>query len=108
MKSEIIRSEQQLDEDMDYSLKEYKMSAQLHLDFRHMDSYFNVHCDYDFLNSISVGDELFITNEDTGNLSPLVISVELDDNNYRNKILKVTRKIYSPTSLDVYVLPTDN
>ena len=91
--------------ELDVTLKEYKEAGNLYDDYRNGHNDFWATCDFDFLKNLMVGDELHLTNEETGNLAPFVHTIELedDDNNYRTKMLKVTRKIYSPTSLDVYV-----
>ena len=105
----IYRSEQNLDSELDVTFEEYKEVGNLRYDYRYELSTspnFWATCDYDFLKNLNVGNVLFLTNEDTGNLSPLVHSIELDDDNYKIKLLRVTRKIYSPTGLDVYVVET--
>ena len=98
------RADQDLGDD-DFSFDKYQKFGNLFNDYRDEDSENDlaVTCYYDFLKHLSVGDELIITNE-TGNLSPFVYSLELDYGEYEHKTLRVTRKIYSGISLDVYVV----
>jgi hypothetical protein len=105
----MYRTEQDLDDQLDLTLEEYKEAGNLHDDYRvNRKGSFWATCDYDFLKHLQVGDILQLTKEETGNLSPLVISVELDEDNFVTKLLKVTRKIYSASGLDVYVAETED
>ena len=86
-------------------LKQYKKAGNLFNDYRYIDEDFAVTCDYDFLKNLSVGDCLTLSEEVD---SPWVLSIEFDDLNWSSKLLKVTRKIYSPSTLDVYVVEVDD
>lgn len=101
------RKEQYLTE-CDLTLKEYTEVGNLYNDYREIDDGLWAVCDYNFLKHLVVGDVLMLVNEDTQNFSPWVVSIELDENNRKNKLFRVTRKIYSAGGLDVYVVETDD
>lgn len=102
---EILRAKQKLNEEMDIiDMEEYRLSGTIHVDFRYDETMFKAIGNYDFLNNLSINDEIMLTNEDTGNLSPFIICIDLDDDDYKRKKLTVTRKVYSPMGLDIYVV----
>lgn len=96
--------------DCDMTWEEYTQAGHINSDYRQADIDLWVTCEYDFVNSLQVGDVLMLAHEDTGVLSPWVISVEIDDNDYVGdvKLLRVTRKIHSAMGLNVYVVETDD
>lgn len=102
---ELYRKKQKLNDDLDViTMEEYKECAKLWYDFRIEDISFCATCDFQTLKDIQIGEEIMLINEDTNNLSPYVFSIEIDDENIRRTTFEVTRKIYSPTGLDVYVI----
>ena len=93
------------------NMEEYNQSGSLRGDYRQTDEDLVVSCDYDFLRHLNVGDVMMLINEETQNLNPWIFSVELsefEDDELDNSLWRVTRKIYSATGLDVYVVKTDD
>jgi len=99
----ISRPKQKLGE-LDYTLELYMESGTIFNDYRVNDDSFWACCDYDFCKHLQVGDEFHLTNEETHNLSPVVNTIVDDEYSYATQMLVVTRKIYSPTGLDIYVV----
>ena len=92
--------------EIDSTLEEYRSCGFMFNDYRQQEEDLSVVCDYDFLKHLNVGDIVQLRLEDSGNFIPFVISLELtdDENDLSYKLLRVTRKIYSAGSLDVYVV----
>jgi len=97
----MTRKEQELCQD-DRTWEEYTEAGFIWNDYHRTDDDLAMTCHYDFLKHLNVGDVIQPVLEITQNLAPWVISVELDDE-FTDKLLVVTRKIYSAGSLDVYV-----
>lgn len=95
------RKDQEMGE-TDCTWKEYTEAGFIWNDYHTTEDDLAMTCEYDFLKHLNVGDVIQPTLEETGNLAPWIISVELDED-YTGKLLVVTRKIYSAGSLDVYV-----
>jgi hypothetical protein len=107
----LFRKEQNLDPDMDVTPEEYLEAGSLRADYRLTNEDLVVMCDYEFLKGLNKGDIIMLMNEETQNLSPFVLYTELtkyDDNGVDNRLWKVTRKVYSAGSLDVYVIDVDD
>lgn len=103
----IVRKEQKLDPEIDLTPEEYISSGSIRNDYRFTYTKdFLVRCGYDFLKHLNIGDEILLIHEDTTNLHPFVISLELDEDDYARRVLEVTRKIYTSEGLDVYIIPT--
>ena len=85
--------------------EEYYDTGNLFNDYRETDDDLAVTCDYEFLRTLQVGDVIQIAEDFE---SPWVQGIQLDEGDWYRKLLRVTRKIYSPTSLDVYVVETDD
>lgn len=81
--------------------EEYTRIGNVFNDYRVSESDFAITCDYSFLQGLNVGDIIQPSEEQD---APWLKSIELDDDDWCYKPLRVTRKIYSSSSLDVYVV----
>lgn len=79
----------------------YTRTGNVFNDYRENTGDLALTCDYAFLQGLNVGDIIQPSEEQD---APWLVSVELDDNDWCYKPLRVTRKIYSSSSLDVYVV----
>ena len=79
----------------------YTRTGNVFNDFRISESDLALSCDYNFLQGLNVGDIIQPSEEQD---APWLVSIQSDDDGWCNKALRVTKKIYSSSSLDVYVV----